>query len=278
MDVETLRLFCQPAVRGIPTIKGLRMNDAKRKAYAKARPSPMTARSKQGGIAAHYQRRGVSAETMKAEQRKRTDQHKKWGKPKTLTMMWKPKENGRIYLAAPTRYGQADVLKGMDGDYTQYRNAWRFPPEREPEIRAYVFNRFFERHPRPLPKEPGGKTPTPKAWRKDNFPAQAGIYLIRSAAGPVYVGMSNNLRRRVYEHLKNMRSGRKNKLYNAMRKHGLDYDHGGFCFEILETPHPDNLSCREDVWIHALDANASLNTNEFFKPAHFKKKRKQPCM
>lgn len=51
--------------------------------------------------------------------------------------------------------------------------------------------------------------------------AVSGIYKITSPSGKIYIGQSNNIKRRMVEHL--YRSNKSNcKLYTSIRKHGFD--------------------------------------------------------
>lgn len=80
-----------------------------------------------------------------------------------------------------------------------------------------------------------------------------GIYQIRHIeSGKVYIGSSNNTKRRWTQHSSQMRRGchPNKKLSNAVNKYGV----AGFVFELLEQCERENLILREKFWIDAKNA------------------------
>jgi len=69
--------------------------------------------------------------------------------------------------------------------------------------------------------------------------------LVNQESGRVYVGQSVNMRKRWNEHKAAARRGTKNKLYDAMRKHGVE----SFVFVVLEECGYEQFDAREAHWM-----------------------------
>ena len=66
----------------------------------------------------------------------------------------------------------------------------------------------------------------------------------------VYVGQTNNPKKREYEHLLEAREGSKKLLYYAIRKYGEE----NFLFEVIETCPDESANEREVFWIRHFDS------------------------
>lgn len=79
----------------------------------------------------------------------------------------------------------------------------------------------------------------------------AGIYLLRNTvSGRVYVGQSVHIRRRWNEHRASANRGDKSRLYDAMRRYGVD----AFQLVVLEECGPALFDERELYWMDRLSA------------------------
>ena len=86
----------------------------------------------------------------------------------------------------------------------------------------------------------------------------SGIYVIRNKQnGKVYIGSSQNIRRRALEHKSDLRRGVHDNDY--LQKSWRKYGEEAFVFEILELCEVGMLAEREQHWIDTIDSNIVYN-------------------
>lgn len=75
-----------------------------------------------------------------------------------------------------------------------------------------------------------------------------GIYKITSPSGKVYIGQSNNIRKR-WAKYKALQCTKQGRIYNSFNKHGVDNHQ----FDIIEYCSEDELNCSERFWQDEFD-------------------------
>ena len=120
---------------------------------------------------------------------------------------------------------------------------------KDPIAFKYYMNKYYMENPE---KYPGNHI-------TKSLPKQCGIYKISCVlTNDSYIGVSTNIRDRIYKHRKAHGRGKQQNLYKLIKQYGWE----AFDVEILELCEPDVRYKKETAWIEYLNPNLNVNKNK----------------
>ena len=149
------------------------------------------------------------------------------------------------------RFHYANKSKGILKSYCKdcsYTRAQKHI-EKDPLAYQYYQKRYYKENPERYPGNHKSKS----------IPTQCGVYVVECLlTDDKYVGCSNNLRHRKYQHSRAVGRHKVKSLSKLVKEYGWS----AFSFDVLELCDKSVMFARETFWINELQPNLNTNKNK----------------